>query len=69
MGSIYSGRQFNTDRGMKILILGMGLMGPAVAKDCAEAPEVTKVTGCDVDKDKLRAAQECVSNPKFDMHA
>ena len=65
MGSIYLGRQFITDRGMKILILGMGLMGPTVAKDCAEAPEVTKVTGCDVDKDKLRAAQEYVGNPKF----
>ena len=51
---------------MKILVLGMGLMGPAVARDCAGAPEVTRVTGCDVDRDKLRAAEGYVGNPKFD---
>jgi len=51
---------------MKILVLGMGLMGPTVAKDCAEAQGVSKVTGCDIDKDKLRAAEVYVGSPKFD---
>jgi len=51
---------------MKVLVLGMGLMGPAIAKDCAEAPEVTEVTGCDLDKGKLESAKEYVDNPKFD---
>jgi len=51
---------------MRILILGMGLMGPTIAKDCAEDPMVTKVTGCDIDKKKLDDAQKYVKNPKFD---
>ena len=51
---------------MKVLVFGMGLMGPAVAKDCAEAPEVKKVTGCDVDKSKLNSAKKYVSSDKFD---
>ena len=41
-------------------------MGPSVAKDCAEAPEVTRVTGCDFDKGKLKAAEGYVGNSKFD---
>ncbi|MFA5869655.1 MAG: saccharopine dehydrogenase C-terminal domain-containing protein [Candidatus Bathyarchaeia archaeon] len=51
---------------MKILVLGMGLMGPTVAKDCAEDPKVEKVTGCDIDEVKLKAAKKLVSNKKFD---
>jgi lysine 6-dehydrogenase len=51
---------------MKILILGMGLMGPAIAKNCSEDPEVTKVTGCDIDKDKLASAKKYVNSKKFD---
>jgi lysine 6-dehydrogenase len=51
---------------MKILVLGMGLMGPAVAKDCAEDPKAVKVTGCDIDDAKLKAAKKYVSNKKFD---
>ncbi len=42
-------------------------MGPTIAKDCAEAQEVTKVTGCDIDKDKLDAALKYVDNEKFDI--
>ena len=51
---------------MKILVLGMGLMGPTIAKDCAEASEVTKVTGCDIDQKKLNEAKKYVNNKKFD---
>ena len=50
---------------MKVLVLGMGLMGPAIAKDCSEAPEVTEVKGCDVDEGKLESAKEHVNNEKF----
>jgi lysine 6-dehydrogenase len=51
---------------MKILILGMGLMGPTIAKDCAEAVEVQKVIGCDIDETKLREAEKYVNNKKFE---
>ena len=50
---------------MKILVLGMGLMGPAIAKNCSEDPEVTRVTGCDIDKDKLASARKYVNSEKF----
>ncbi len=50
---------------MKILVLGMGLMGPAVAKDCAEDPETVRVTGCDIDEGKLATATKYVDNKKF----
>jgi lysine 6-dehydrogenase len=52
---------------MKILILGLGLMGPTIAKDCAESADVSEVLGCDVDRGKLTEALEYVSNPKFDV--
>jgi lysine 6-dehydrogenase len=51
---------------MKVLVLGMGLMGPTIAKDCAEAREVSKVTGCDVEAKKLREASAYINNEKFD---
>jgi lysine 6-dehydrogenase len=50
---------------MKILILGMGLMGPTIAKDCSEDKESETVTGCDVDEIKLKAAESYVDNKKF----
>lgn len=50
----------------KIMVIGMGLMGPTIAKDCAEASEVTKVLGCDIDEAKLREAEVFVDNPKFE---
>lgn len=50
----------------KFLILGMGLMGPAIAKDCAESPEVELVTGCDIDESKLESAKKYVNNKKFE---
>ncbi|MBN2335305.1 saccharopine dehydrogenase NADP-binding domain-containing protein [Candidatus Bathyarchaeota archaeon] len=51
---------------MKVLVLGMGLMGPTVAKDCCGDPEVTKVTGCDIDAKKLKEAEAYVGDAKFD---
>lgn len=51
---------------MKIIVLGMGLMGPAVAKDCAEDLNIKKVTGCDIDDTKLKVAIKYVNNRKFD---
>ncbi len=51
---------------MNILVLGMGLMGPTIAKDCCADPEVTKVTGCDIDSRKLVEAKNYVDSPKFD---
>jgi len=54
---------------MDILVLGMGLMGPTIAKDCCEDPEVGIVTGCDVDLRKLEEAKNYVESPKFDTAA
>ncbi len=51
---------------MDILVLGRGLMGPTMAKDCCGDPEVTKVTGCDVDSKKLMKAKKYVESTKFD---
>ncbi len=51
---------------MNILVLGMGLMGPTIAKDCCADPEVVKVTGCDIDSRKLEEAKNYVKSPKFD---
>jgi len=50
---------------IKILVLGMGLMGPTVARDCAGEPEVSKVLGCDIDDAKLEAAKKYVDDLKF----
>ena len=52
---------------MKILVLGMGLMGPTIAKDCVEANGVIKVTGCDIDIEKLKEALVYVNHPNFDV--
>lgn len=50
----------------KILVLGCGLMGPTVARDCAESGVVTKVVGCDIDPERLKRCSEFVDNPKFE---
>lgn len=52
---------------MRILIIGLGLMGPTIAKDCAEAKDVTKVTGCDISQARLDEVHKYVDNPKFDV--
>ncbi len=52
---------------MRILILGMGLMGPTIAKDCCEDPLVSKVTGADIDDARLKESLDYVSDSKFDI--
>lgn len=52
---------------MRILILGMGLMGPTIAKDCVEDPDVTRVTGADIDMKKLEESVNYINNSKFDI--
>lgn len=41
-------------------------MGPTIAKDCAEDPDVKRVTGADIDKARLDESAKYVKNPKFD---
>jgi lysine 6-dehydrogenase len=50
---------------MNIVVLGMGLMGPTVAKDCVKDKNVEKVTGLDFDEAKLNAANSYVDDKKF----
>jgi lysine 6-dehydrogenase len=50
---------------MRILVLGCGLMGPVIAKDCTEDNEVAKIVGCDFDEEQLRKCSKFVSNRKF----
>ena len=52
---------------MKILILGMGLMGPTIAKDCVSDSRVDRITGCDIDDLKLQIAMKYVDSKKFDI--
>lgn len=52
---------------MRILILGMGLMGPTIAKDCCNDPLVTRVTGADIDMARLEESAEYVKDSKFDI--
>ncbi len=52
---------------MRILILGMGLMGPTIAKDCCKDPLVTRVTGADIDMARLEESAKYVNNSKFDI--
>jgi saccharopine dehydrogenase-like NADP-dependent oxidoreductase len=47
---------------MKILVLGSGLIGPASAYNVMVDPEVTEVTLCDIDREKLDAAQAKLSS-------
>lgn len=42
-------------------------MGPTIAKDCAEDPEVTRVTGADIDMARLEESAKYVNNSKFDI--
>ncbi len=44
----------------------MGLMGPTIAKDCADDKHVERVTGCDIDESKLQAVKKYVDSVKFD---
>lgn len=50
---------------MNIVVLGMGLMGPTVAKDCVKDKNVEKVIGLDFDEAKLNDAKSYVDDEKF----
>jgi lysine 6-dehydrogenase len=45
----------------------MGLMGPTIAKDCVEAHDVSKVIGCDIEREKLDEALVYVNHPNFEV--
>jgi lysine 6-dehydrogenase len=45
--------------------LGAGLMGPVIARNLAESREVSSVTICDLDKNRLLRAQEWIANEKL----
>lgn len=49
-----------------LIVLGMGLMGPTIAKDCVASSDTSRVLGCDIDEDKLRLAKKYVGNSKFE---
>ncbi|MGD2142683.1 MAG: saccharopine dehydrogenase C-terminal domain-containing protein [Candidatus Bathyarchaeota archaeon] len=49
----------------KIMVLGCGLMGPTIAKDCTESKEVSEVLACDIDQKKLEQVEEFVSSSKL----
>jgi lysine 6-dehydrogenase len=49
----------------RIFILGMGLMGPTVAKDCCESPDVEQVTAADIDDAKLKAVKKYAGSKKL----
>ncbi len=49
---------------MKVAVLGAGLMGPALAWDCAESDEVSEVLLCDIDPVKLERAAGWMGNPE-----
>jgi len=50
----------------KIMILGCGLMGPTIARDCAESDEVSKVAIGDIDEGKLEKAEQSIDNSKLE---
>ena len=50
----------------KIMVLGCGLMGPTIARDCAESGEVSKVVLGDIDEKKLKKAEKSIANPKLE---
>ena len=48
---------------MKIAVIGAGLMGPAITKDCLEDQGVEEVLLVDIDAERLRHAAEELGNP------
>ena len=50
----------------KIFVLGCGLMGPTIARDCAKSGEISKVVIGDIDEKKLEKAEKSIANPKLD---
>ena len=49
---------------MRIVVLGAGLMGPAMAGNCIECGEVEEVLLVDIDKKRLNAAAAKLGNPE-----
>jgi lysine 6-dehydrogenase len=49
-----------------IMVLGCGLMGPTIARDCVESGEVSKVVICDIDEKKLEKTEKSIANPKLE---
>jgi lysine 6-dehydrogenase len=50
----------------KIIVLGCGLMGPTISRDCAQSDEVSRVVGCDIDEGRLESCTRFLSSPKFE---
>jgi lysine 6-dehydrogenase len=50
----------------KIMVLGCGLMGPTIARDCAESGEVSTVVIGDIDEKKLEKAEKKIASPKLE---
>jgi lysine 6-dehydrogenase len=48
---------------MKIAVIGAGLMGPAITKDCLEDQGVTEVLLLDIDAERLDNVAEALGNP------
>ncbi len=48
---------------MKIAVIGAGLMGPAITKDCLEDPAVDEVLLVDIDAERLNHVAESLGNP------
>ena len=49
---------------MKIAVIGAGLMGPILAKDCIESDEVSTVCLIDIDEKRLTEVTEVLGNPE-----
>lgn len=49
-----------------IVVLGMGLMGPTIAKGLTEEHDVNYIRGCDTNNARLKAATDFVANRKFE---
>ena len=50
---------------LKVVIFGAGLMGTTIARDLVKSKEVERVTLCDVDVSRLRAARLAEISPKL----
>ena len=48
---------------MKVVVIGAGLMGPTLAKDCVESEDVDEVLLIDIDEDRLSYVKEWLGHP------
>lgn len=49
---------------MKIVVIGAGLMGPTLAKDCVDSDEVSEVLLIDIEDKRLTEVTEMLGNPE-----